>query len=60
MNNLERVWERHEFYDYKNDLERSDVWAMLKRQNQKSCGSGGAFRPPSYIIRLVPEAFMHS
>jgi len=32
---------------------------MLKRENQESCGSAGAFRPTSCIIRLLPEALMH-
>jgi hypothetical protein len=59
MNNPERVWERHEFYDYKNVLEISDMWAMLKRENQQSSGSAGVFRPTACITRFLPEALMH-
>jgi len=36
------------------------MWARLKRENQRSSGSTGAFRPTACTIRLLPEALMHA
>ena len=35
------------------------MWAIVKRENQKSCESAGTFRPTACILRLLIEALTH-